>query len=193
MKSFIRDLALQLLVVLLAGVLIRMFSIDISSILGIRTIIWDNISIVALVVAASLLVARRYAIRNRRTSISIIGEVRRRPSNMIKSFRGIFYRVRWRIFYGAQYSFPVDNTKAYAFAEGHYCPECDYELDEKDKNGLLGIRGKHVWWCPQCNKDYNRGKNYPYEKDVVQKRVEAGIRSGGVRVYKNEFFEEAIG
>ena len=189
-KAFLRDLILQLLVLLIAGYLGLLFSIDISSLLGIQELLWSNGLILVLIVIGVLVVTRQILVMRHVRRVSQIGiyGVKRRPEYVARKFKGVFYGVVWRVLFGSEI-FAVESP--YVFVEPYpYCPNCDYELDDRTKSGFLGLAIKHVWHCSQCKRDYPRGRDYPDESDVIEKRVEAWIRSGSITLQENELFEE---
>jgi len=188
-KAFLRDLILQLLALLIAGYLGLLFSIDISSLLGIQELLWSNSLILGLIVVGVLLVTRQILVMRHVRRVSQIGiyGVKRRPEYVARKFKGRFYGVMWRVLFGSAYI----TEGSYVFVEPYpYCPNCDYELDARTKSGLLGLAVRHLWHCAQCKRDYRRNRNYPDESDVIEKRVEAWIRSGSITLQKNESFEE---
>jgi uncharacterized protein with PIN domain len=187
LRSFVRELILRLLVILIAGYFGLFFSIDISAFLGIQTFLWNNALGIILFVLTVLIMLRAYQVAKRVKSVGpLIYVPKNKPERIIAKFIGTFYDVRWRMLYG---TYSIYNP-AYIYVEGPYCPQCDYELDTKTGSTFLGLKVKHIWYCAQCKKDYKRKRDYPNEEDVVEKRVEAGLRSENVRLYQNESFKE---
>ncbi len=184
-KAFLREtlqnLIVQLLVLLIIGGLGLRLSVNVSSILGIQEFVWNNSLILVLVIIGGILGARRYLVaRNlhRRPRIGIV-RIKRRPAYAVRQFKVTLYGVTWRILYGVSTSL----NEPYVFVEpSPYCPKCDYELDAKTKSGSLGFRIKHVWHCVPCDQDYDRNKDLFDEYEIVEKQVEASIRSGNISV-----------
>lgn len=188
-KTFVRDLSLQILVLLVAGYLGTSFSAGISSLLGIQGVLWNNALTILLILIGAIIVIRQALVMKhvRQANRKAIYVIRRRPEVVTRRFAGIFYGVRWRILLGSE---GILETP-YVFVEPNpYCPHCDYETDRRTKTRLLALGVKHTWHCAQCNSDYSRHRDYPDESEVVEKRIEAGLRSGGVRLRRDESFEE---
>ena len=102
-KAFVRDLAIQILALLVAGYFGILFSVNVSAILGIQKVLWENLLAAVLVVAGIAVLARRYMIMRRVQGAAGLGfiSVPRRPEQITRQFTATYYGVRWRVLYGS--------------------------------------------------------------------------------------------
>jgi len=99
-----------------------------------------------------------------------------KPKYITKIYEILAFGVRWKVLKGNDsiIKFPEENI--YFYAEGPFCPYCNYELDSKIVPLFLGYSSRSCWYCEDCNKMFKRPKKQLFnEKESVIKKVKKQI------------------
>jgi len=103
--------------------------------------------------------------------------VPRRPHSLFETVPLKQFGVNWRVDIGTN-SVNLRNPHLIYYASGPFCPKCNYELDSKTAPKLFGYYKKEIWYCDNCNKEYERPKKQLFnEEKVIIKKIKSQSRN----------------